>query len=81
MYGLPAAAACWWVVAAAATSPPLPRRGPRPPAAPGPMLEQRTVTFEPPDLDLVLVRSSQIVAAVKTRRPIGWQYATQAVAR
>ena len=68
-----AAAASWWFVAAgAATS--LPQRGPRPPAVPGPMLAQGTFTFETPDLSLVLVRSSQTVAALRTKGPDAFDF-------
>ena len=46
---------------------PVPQRGQKPPAEPGPMLEQGTVVFDTPDLSLALVRSSQTVSAIKTK--------------
>jgi len=67
LFATAAAAIGWWFFAAAATTESLPQRGPRPSAVPGPMLEQGTVTFETPGLSLVLVKSSQTVAAVKTK--------------
>jgi hypothetical protein len=82
LYAALAAAACWGIAAAAAwgiaavtaSSAPIPQRGPRPPVVPGPMLEQGTVTFDTPDLTLVLVKSSQTVAAVRTKAPEAFDF-------
>jgi hypothetical protein len=47
---------------------------PRPAPAPGPMLEQGTVTLDSPDFELVLVRSSQTVAALRSKRGGGFDF-------
>lgn len=41
----------------------------KPPAAPGPMLAQGAMDFDTPDFTLSLVRSSQTVAALKSKAP------------
>ncbi len=41
--------------------------GQKPPATPGPMLDEGTIDFDTPEFTLSLVRSSQTVAALKTK--------------
>lgn len=43
------------------------QRPPRPPATPGPMLQQGTVDLDTPDFRLTLVRSSQTVAGLRPK--------------
>lgn len=53
------------VLALAAQTPA--QRPPRPPATPGPMLDQGTVDLDTPDFRLTLVRSSQTVAGLRPK--------------
>ena len=49
-------------------------RGARPPATPGPMLNEGTQEFDTPDFRLSLVRSSQTVAALKPKGADGFDF-------
>ncbi len=50
------------------------QRPPRPPAIPGPMLEQGTTDFDTPEFTLTLVRSSQTVAGLKPKGAGGFDF-------
>ena len=50
------------------------QRVPKPPPTPGPMLAQGTAAFDAPGLSLVLVRSSQTVAALKATAGDGFDF-------
>jgi hypothetical protein len=49
-------------------------RKPRPPAKPGPMLDQGIANYDTPDFTLSLVRSSQTVAALKPKGTDGFDF-------
>ena len=49
-------------------------RGQKPPAVPGPMLDEGLMTVETPEFTLGLVRSSQTVAALKPRGAVGLDF-------
>jgi hypothetical protein len=50
------------------------QRPPRPVPMPGPMLDQGTVTLDAPEFELTLVRSSQTVAALRSKRGGGFDF-------
>jgi hypothetical protein len=49
-------------------------RGQKPPAVPGPMLDEGLMTMDTPEFTLDLVRSSQTVAALKPRGAVGFDF-------
>ncbi len=67
-----AAALC--LAAAGAPGPRAQQLPPPPPPPPGPMLSGGTVAFDTPEFELTLVRSSQTVAALKSKRGGGFDF-------
>ncbi|HEY3381017.1 MAG TPA: DUF5695 domain-containing protein [Vicinamibacterales bacterium] len=73
--GALALGACLSVAAAGGpTGSSIHQRPPKPVPTPGPMLEQGTLTLDTPDFELTLVRSSQTVAALKSKRAGGFDF-------